>query len=59
MQMYEVTNGAVTLQSEIETDGVALFPEEGISEIFYLVPNVEKTIYQCYDAEGNLSYTIP
>lgn len=35
------------------------YGDQGISEIFYLVPNVEKTIYQCYDAEGNLSYTIP
>lgn len=35
------------------------YGDQGISETFYLVPNVEKTIYQCYDAEGNLSYTIP
>lgn len=35
------------------------YGDQGISETFYLVPNVEKTIYKCYDAEGNLSYTIP
>ena len=55
MQMYEVTNGAVTLQSEIETDGVALFPEEGISRCYsYLNDQNERLIG--YDLWYYLSY---
>lgn len=55
MQMYEVTNGAVTLQSEIETDGVALFPEEGISRCYsYLTDQNERLIG--YDLWYYLSY---
>ena len=55
MQMYEVTNGVVTLQSEIETDGVALFPEEGISRCYsYLNDQNERLIG--YDLWYYLSY---
>lgn len=51
----EVTNGAVTLQSEIETDGVALFPEEGISRCYsYLTDQNERLIG--YDLWYYLSY---
>ncbi len=59
LQMYEIQNGTVVLQSELVTDGIAILPEEGILRCYsYLTEQNQRMIgcdlwsYVGYIADG-------